>query len=94
MKNFDTLNMVLNLFYAGEVYELDQTGIKIKNLNKSNILGYDLLDLRIYVTVKTTASSKIGLQGIVYQSKDRRYICHYHQNQTGHCLTCNSGPIM
>ena len=48
MENFDSVNMVLNLFYAGEVYEIDQTGVQIKNLNKSNILGYDLLDLRIY----------------------------------------------
>jgi|GEM_PF-2589150 len=48
MENFDTEHMVLNLFFGGNAYEIDQTGINVKNLSKSNLLGYDLVDLRIY----------------------------------------------
>lgn len=41
-------NRVMNLCYDGNVYEIDQSGVKIYNPNKSNLLGYDLLNVRIY----------------------------------------------
>ncbi|MBB6478468.1 peptidoglycan DD-metalloendopeptidase family protein [Spirochaeta isovalerica] len=39
---------IISLFFGGGAYEIDQTGVKVRNLNKSNILWYDLLDKRIY----------------------------------------------
>ena len=45
--------LVMTLFTGGAAYELDQGGLGIENLKKSNILGYDLLDLRIYENSET-----------------------------------------
>ena len=41
-------NTIITLFLGGNAYELDQTGLHTKNLNNSNILGYDLNDIRVY----------------------------------------------
>lgn len=38
----------VSLFFGGGTYEIDRTGVKVRNLNKSNLLWYDLLDKRIY----------------------------------------------
>lgn len=44
----DSGSRVISLFFDGGTYEIDQTGVKVRNLNKSNLLWYDLLDRRIY----------------------------------------------
>ena len=41
-------DLVVTLFFGGGAYELGQDGIKLKNLSRSNILEYDLLDKRVY----------------------------------------------
>jgi hypothetical protein len=38
--------LVMTLFFGGNAYELDQGGLGTENLKKSDILGYDLLDLK------------------------------------------------
>ncbi|MBN2535293.1 MAG: hypothetical protein JXB88_20605 [Spirochaetales bacterium] len=39
---------VLNLVLGGNVYEIDRTGMKIDNKADSNILWYDIKDMRFY----------------------------------------------
>jgi YD repeat-containing protein len=41
-------SLVQYLFINGSAYELDQTGMAVKNAQKSNILWYDYLDKRVY----------------------------------------------
>jgi hypothetical protein len=43
----DTGRKIVNLFFQGNVYEIDQTGVQSTNPERSNLLGYDLEDLRI-----------------------------------------------
>ncbi|HAX38224.1 MAG TPA: hypothetical protein DD477_06145, partial [Spirochaetaceae bacterium] len=40
-------SQTLTLFMQGAAYELDQSGLSIDNAARSNILGYDLTDLRV-----------------------------------------------
>ncbi len=40
-------DLVLSMFLNGSVYEIDQSGVKTDN-GESNLIGYDLKDLRIY----------------------------------------------
>ncbi len=45
---FESSNGTTNLFFGGNVYELDTSTLPVDNPNNSNILGYDLKDLRVY----------------------------------------------
>ncbi|HEX3047262.1 MAG TPA: hypothetical protein VHY08_21085, partial [Bacillota bacterium] len=56
---------VINLCFNGAVYELDQSGLALYksgiNPDKSNILGYDLLDLKVYQEAGVTYGNFSGL---------------------------------
>jgi hypothetical protein len=55
---FKSENGATNLFFGGNVYELDtEDSLSTYNVNKSNILGYDLKDLRIYTGTEGSAIS-------------------------------------
>jgi hypothetical protein len=45
--NVNSINVV-TLFMGGAAYELDQSGLPVNNVNQSNLLGYDLVDKRIF----------------------------------------------
>jgi len=48
MEDNDSANKVLNLFFGGNVYEINQTSVVTNNPKLSNLLGYDLVDMRIF----------------------------------------------
>jgi len=68
---------VMNLFFGGGVYEIDQTGINVRNLNKSNLLWYDLVDKRVYRDSSLAYSdgpvtvSDLSVYGVDDKSSDR-----------------------
>ncbi|HEX3044270.1 MAG TPA: polymorphic toxin-type HINT domain-containing protein [Bacillota bacterium] len=59
---------VINLCFNGSVYELDQSGLALYksgiNPDKSNILGYDLLDLRVYQEAGVNYGAFSGLANL------------------------------
>ena len=59
MVDKDSQDGILNLFHGGSVYQIDRTGVKTDNPIASNLLGYDLVDMRIFES-----------QGISYQLAD------------------------
>ncbi|MBN2440955.1 MAG: RHS repeat-associated core domain-containing protein [Spirochaetales bacterium] len=48
MEDFSSGEGMLHLFFGGSVYEIDREGIKKSNPNTSNLLYYDLDDMRIF----------------------------------------------
>jgi RHS repeat-associated protein len=49
-ETFPQNQRVLTLFLGGAAFEIDQSGIAIDNPDKSNLLGYDLVDKRIFTS--------------------------------------------
>lgn len=62
LENSDTVYSSLNLFFGGSVYEIDRTGIVGGDIpGRSNLLGYDLTDIRIFKDSSLNYSHFINL---------------------------------
>ncbi|MBN2444683.1 MAG: RHS repeat protein, partial [Spirochaetales bacterium] len=48
MTNGDSGYKTISLFFGGNVFEINQTAVSVDKPGESNLLGYDLTDLRIY----------------------------------------------
>ncbi len=77
-------NYSKNLFYGGSVYTIDINSVEINNPGKSNILGYDLTDMRVYKSTAVSYDSDIlPKESEIYETSGARseYVLHLKTNE-------------